>query len=78
MCPGAAPVWEQALIGVFGPPVLSILWRFRARGWARIVQGSSVSDRTKRRQKSEFWILLAGSYVMMIGIFVYAAWKCRA
>jgi len=76
MCPGAAPLWEQVLIAVFGPPVMSILWRWRARGWALTVQGGSVSDRTKQRQKKEFWILMFALYALVIGAFVYAAWKC--
>jgi len=78
MCPGAAPVWEQVAIGTIGPPAIAILFLFRARGWAWTVQGGSVSERTRRRQKIEFWILLAALYVMAIGVFGYAAWKCKA
>ena len=76
MCPAAAPIWEQILIAVFGPPVVSILFRWRARGWALTMQGGSVSNRTKQRQNKEFWILLVVLYVLAIGTFAYAAWKC--
>ena len=76
MCPGAAPVWEQVLIGTVGPPILAILWRFRANGWARLVQGGTVSEKTERRQKKEFWILLIAMYALMVGVLAYSAWKC--
>jgi hypothetical protein len=76
MCPDAAPVWEQILISVVGPPVIATLWRFRARGWARTVQGGTVSVKTERRQKTEFWILLIVLYAIMIGVFMYSVWKC--
>jgi hypothetical protein len=76
MCPGAAPVWEQALIGTVGPPILAMLWRLRAKSWARTVQGGTVSEKTESRQKKEFWILLIAMYALMGGVFAYSAWKC--
>jgi hypothetical protein len=76
MCPGAAPVWEQILIGTVGPPILAVLWRLGARGWARTVQGGTISEKTEARQKTEFWILLFAMYAIMIGMFIYSVWKC--
>ena len=70
--PGAAPAWEQALIFVFGPPIMSCLFWLKARGWALEVQGGKVSQTTKRRQKWEFWALLGACYLLLGGIFLYA------
>ena len=47
-------MWEQVLISTAGPPIIAVLWRLRARGWARTVQGGTVSEKTERRQKKEF------------------------
>jgi uncharacterized membrane protein YbjE (DUF340 family) len=69
-------VWEQVLISTAGPPIIAVLWRLRARGWARTVQGGTVSEKTERRQKKEFWILLVVLYAIVIGVFIYSAWKC--
>ena len=77
MCPGAAPLWEQVAIVTLIPPVGTSLWWLRARGWARTVQGETVTEKTKQRQEWEFWALLAASYVMMICVFIYASWKCK-
>ncbi len=43
-----------------------------SRGWARTVQGGVVSDRTKRRQKFEFWSLLIVMYTVTLGMTLYA------
>ncbi len=69
-------MWEQVLISTAGPPIIAVLWRLRARGWARTVQGGTVSEKTERRQKKEFWILLVVLYAIVIGVFIYSAWKC--
>ena len=70
--PGAAPLWEQLLIGILGPPIMAILFRFRARGWAMMVQGGTVSNTTEKRQRIEFWGILVAMYLLMFGIFIYA------
>jgi hypothetical protein len=76
MCPGAAPVWEQVLFSAFVPPIIAMLWRLGARGWARTVQGGTISEKTERRQKKELWILLVVLYAIVIGMFIYSVWKC--
>lgn len=43
-----------------------------SRGWAISVQGGTVSDKTKKRQKWEFWILLGITYTLMFGITFYS------
>lgn len=69
--PGAAPIGEQLLTFSLGPPIMACLWWIMSRGWASTVQGGRVSDRTKQRQKLEFWILLAAMYVFGIGLLLY-------
>jgi hypothetical protein len=70
--PGASPLWEQLVIGILGPPIMAILFRFRARGWAMMVQGGTVSEKTKDRQRIEFWVVLILCYVIVFGEFIYA------
>jgi hypothetical protein len=68
----ASPLWEQILIFTLGPPVITCLWWLMSRGWAKGIQGSHVSDRTKRREKVGFWVLLCIMYAMGFAMFVYA------
>ncbi len=69
--PSAAPVGEQIAIFVLGPPVMASLIWLMSRGWAHTVQGEVVSDRTKHRQKMEFWIFMIVMYIFMIGVALY-------
>ena len=66
-----APLIEQILIFTLGPPILAGLFWLKARGWAHTVQGESVSETTKRRQKMEFWVLLSLAYLMALACVVY-------
>ena len=68
----ALPIGQQFLGILLGPPVLAVLWWLGSRGWAATLQGGSVSDRTKLRQKKEFWILLAVMYLLGFGIMIYS------
>jgi hypothetical protein len=68
---GAASVGEQLVTFVFGPPVMAALIWSLSRGWAHTVQGEVVSDRTKRRQKIEFWTVLALMYLFVIGLALF-------
>ena len=70
--PGAAPLGEQVLILILGPPIMSGLIWLLSRGWALTVQGGVASERTKKRQKWEFWGVLIGLYVMAAAVFGYA------
>jgi len=70
--PGAAPLGEQLAILIAGPPVMAALIWFMSRGWAKSVQGGVASDRTKARQKIEFWMVLAVMYVLGFGMALYA------
>jgi uncharacterized membrane protein HdeD (DUF308 family) len=76
MCNPSAPAWERIAIFLLGPPILTVIWAIKARGWALFVQGGAISDRTKKRQRWEFWALLAALYAMMLGVAVYAYFKC--
>lgn len=66
------PRWEQLIILILGPPIMTILWWFASRGWATAVQGGAVSDKTKRRQKIEFYIVLIAMYAVGFGMVLYA------
>jgi len=72
MRPDSATLEVQLVIIILGPPIIASLWRFMSRGWARTVQGGTLSDKTKRRQKLEFWILLGTMYAMVFCMAIYA------
>lgn len=71
----ASPLWQQALFFVLAPPIMAWLIRLLSRGWANIVQGGEVSEKTVKRQKVEFWVVLCFMYVMLFGIFLYGHLK---
>ena len=67
------PLWEQAQqFVILGPPIMAFLWRAMSRGWAKTVQGGTISEKTMRRQKIEFCGLLITMYVMTLGMSLYA------
>lgn len=68
----ASPLWEQALFFLLAPPIMALLIRLLSRGWANIVRGGNVSEKTIKRQRVEFWIVLIFMYVMLACIFGYA------
>jgi len=72
MQPSAAPLSEQLIIVVLGAPIMAALWWLASRGFGKAVQGGSVSDRTKKRQKKAFWVLLATMNALGFGIILYA------
>jgi hypothetical protein len=51
---------------LFAPPCIACVWWLLSRGWATIVQGGSVSERTVKRQRIEFWIMLVAAYVVAV------------
>lgn len=71
MRPGAAPISEQIMFDVIIPPVGAVLWWMMSRGWARSVQRGEISEQTRRRQKTEFWVILCLAYLLMFGITLY-------
>jgi hypothetical protein len=72
MRPGAAPLSEQLAILIAGPPIMAGLVHIMSRGWARTVQAGNVSERTRRRQKAEFWAMLIAMYLIGFGMAIFA------
>lgn len=68
----ASPLWQQVLFFVLAPPIMAFLIRILSHGWASMVQGGHVSERTRKRQKLEFWGALIFMYIMLACIFAYA------
>ena len=62
---------QQYLLDLVAPPVIAGLWWLLSRGWATAVQVGNVSDRTRQRQKVEFFIVLTLLYVLMLGATTY-------
>jgi hypothetical protein len=69
---GAAPLWEQLVILILGPPIMTALWWIAARGWALAVQGGTTSRKTKKRQRVEFFVVLILMYAVGFGVVLYA------
>lgn len=72
MRPSAAPLGEQLAILILGPPIMAGLMWLMSRGWASSIQGGTVSNRTRRRQKIEFWAVLIAMYLIGFGMALYA------
>jgi hypothetical protein len=72
---GTSPLWQQALFFALAPPIMALLIRLLSRGWANAIQGGNVSERTRKRQKLEFWGVLIFMYVMLACIFGYAHFR---
>jgi len=62
---------QQYLLDSVAPPVMATLWWFFSRGWATAVQAGELSDRTRKRQKSGFFLVLGLLYVLMFGMTTY-------
>ncbi len=71
-----APLGQQILVVLFGPPVMAALIWVLSRGWAAGIQAGNISDATKQRQKLLFWYLLFFFYVILIAMYSYA-WITR-
>lgn len=63
---------QLILLDTVAPPIVALLWRFMAGGWATAVQGDKVSEETRRRQWVAFKAFLVMGYVIMFGFTVYA------
>ncbi len=57
---------QSIAVAIFFPPCGAFAWWLLSRGWAKIVQGGDVSERTKKRQRYEFWILMIAAYALLI------------
>lgn len=75
-CPDALPVGQEVALLLFGPPIMTVCWLLMSRGWAGLVQGGTVSERTKKRQKLEFRIVLTVLYAIGLGVALYAYLAC--
>ncbi len=69
---GAAPLWEQIARCVAGPPIMAFLIRLMSRGWARTVQGGTISEPTEKRQRIEFWAVPIFMYPLVLVEIIYA------
>lgn len=64
------------MVGLFVlPPAGACFWWVMVRGAAKSFEGDVVSLRTRRRQKIGFFLILIGSYIVVIGILIYVLVK---
>jgi hypothetical protein len=67
----ALPIARQIAVATIAPPILACLWWLKSRGWANTVQSGDVSQETKERQKTEFWLVLGALYLIAFGTMFY-------
>ena len=65
------PFSQQLLLDAIAPPILAVVWFVLSRGWAHAVQGSEVSERTKKRQFLSFFVVLTLLYILMFTTTLY-------
>ena len=69
--PGALPLAQQIILDLVFPPVGATIWWLISTGWAMLMQGGRISERTKVWRRNLFWILLVGAYALMFGVTLY-------
>jgi len=72
---GALPLSQQILLDIFVPPAGALVWWLMSRGWATAVQGSEVSETTRKRQWRLALVLLVVVYILMFGITIYGQFR---
>ena len=75
MATGGLPFSQQLLLDLFMPPLGALVWMFMVRWWAATLQGGDITERTRRRQKKAFWVVLVIAYLTMFGVTFYARWS---
>lgn len=65
------PLIQQYLLDLIAPPVVTCVWWLFSRGTATVLQGGSVSERTKKREKIGFFVVLTLTYLLMFGGTTY-------
>ena len=68
LSPSAHPISEIILVDLLVPPIGSCFWWVMSRKSAMAAQGGEVSETTRNRQKSEFWVIVASAYLLTFGI----------
>ena len=69
--PGTGPLWQQILLDLLAPPMLTALWWLMSKALAASL-GTSESTTVQGWLSSGIWILLIGLYVTVILVSVYA------
>jgi hypothetical protein len=63
--------WEQLLFVLVLSPILSLLCRLLARGWATAVQEGKASEKTIARQRTEFLAMLISIWAVGFGVIIF-------
>jgi hypothetical protein len=70
--PGSLPISQLILWDLIVPPIIAVLWRITAGGWAMGVQRGDVSEKTRQRQWTEFWAILVLTFLVLFGFTIYS------
>jgi hypothetical protein len=65
------PLMQQYLLDLVAPPIVTSLWWLFSRGTATVLQGGAVSERTKKRERIGFLVVLLLAYLLMFGGTTY-------
>jgi hypothetical protein len=72
MVSSTPPLLQEVIFAIVVPPIITLVWWLGSRGLALTLQGGAVSEKTRRRQKRRFWVLLALIYAVVFGMLLYA------
>jgi hypothetical protein len=64
-------LWQQYLLDLIMPPIVTAMWWLLSRGNATAIEGGKLSQRTSGWLRKGFVIVLLGTYLLMFGITTY-------
>jgi hypothetical protein len=65
------PLWQQLLIIFFLPPLGALVFGIFARGWANVVQGGKVTEKTTLRQRKEVLAMVLAGWIVGFGLIIF-------
>ena len=67
----ALPLSEQIMLDIIAPPIGTCLWWIMSASTSAVLQGGTISERTKNWLRKGFWIVLGISYTLMFGVTAF-------
>lgn len=68
---GALPLWQQIVIDVLAPPLITSIWWLLSGGWSALL-GTADSEVVRGWRKPAMLTVLIGCYALMFGMTIYA------
>jgi ABC-type molybdate transport system permease subunit len=68
---GALPLWQQIILDLIAPPVITGLWLLLSRGWSGVL-GTTDNKVVRSWRKPAALAILVACYLVMFGITLIA------